>query len=334
MGEENGMNKVLFFTDLKKLGSALDNFQIKSFAGKKVPVKLHMGEEKNKYFPRPDFVKIVIDELKKTNVKPYLHDTTVAYSGPRRQKDSYEQLAIKHGFTPKNVGCSVVIDNSGVSKKIEGRDYEVADHIFNSSHIFVLSHVKGHIATGMGGAIKNLGMGCVTRETKSRMHHGARPIYKKDSCTYCGTCAEVCPFDAIKVEKPIWNNNIKSCFGCGVCVDNCKQNAIEYEDADFQFILACAAKACGQDKNIIYLNELKRIARSCDCDPFAGPIICPDIGYLVSDDPVAIDKASLDLIHEVKENVFEKENKISPLKQIKYGEEIGLGSSSYQLIEI
>ncbi|MCK5031113.1 MAG: hypothetical protein KAR64_06570, partial [Thermoplasmatales archaeon] len=61
---------------------------------------------------------------------------------------------------------------------------------------------------------------------------------------------------------------------------------------------------------------------------------CPDIGYLVSDDPVSIDKASLDLVNNVKKNVFEKENNIRPLKQIKYGEEIGLGSSKYQLIEI
>jgi len=51
----------------------------------------------------------------------------------------------------------------------------------------------------------------------------------------------------------------------------------------------------------LYLNEMKRISRSCDCDPFAGPVICPDIGYLVSDDPVAIDKASLDLINNVKD---------------------------------
>jgi len=49
---------------------------------------------------------------------------------------------------------------------------------------------------------------------------------------------------------------------------------------------------------------------------------------------VAIDKASLDLVNNVKKNVFEKENNISPLKQIKYGEKIGLGSSKYQLIEI
>ena len=42
--------------------------------------------------------------------------------------------------------------------------------------------------------------------------------------------------------------------------------------------------------------------------------MCPDIGYLVSDDPVAIDKASLDLINDVKKEIFEKGNNVSPLR--------------------
>ena len=328
------MSKVIFFTDLEKFHDALAHFNIESFAGKKVPVKLHMGELKNKYFPKPEFVKHVIGELKMAHVEPYLFDTTVAYAGLRHSKTGYRKLAQTHGFTMEKVGCGVVIDDKGVPITVENREYEVAEHLVDSTHIFALSHVKGHVATGMGGAIKNFGMGGVTKETKIRMHHGSRPIYQKDACTYCGACAEVCPFNALKVKENSWKQNMKSCFGCGVCVDACKSDALTYKDADFQYVLACAAKACVQDKNVIYLNEIKRIARSCDCDPFAGPVICPDIGYLVSDDPVAIDKASLDLVNDVKKDVFEKENNISPLKQIKYGEEIGLGSPSYQLIEI
>ncbi len=328
------MKKVVFFTDLKKLHEALVSFNIQSFADKKVPVKLHMGEDKNKYFPRPDFVKHVVDELKNVSADPYLFDTTVAYTGLRHSKNGYLKLAKIHGFTKKKVGCNVVIDDSGIPITIENREYDVAKHLVESTHIFALSHVKGHVATGMGGAIKNFGMGGVTKETKIRMHHGSRPFYQKDVCTYCGVCAEVCPFNAIEVKEGEWKQNMGSCFGCGVCVDACKSNALNHKDADFQYVLACAAKACVHNKNVIYLNEVKRIARSCDCDPFAGPVICPDIGYLVSDDPVAIDKASLDLINDVKKDVFEKENKISPLKQIKYGEKIRLGSSSYKLIEI
>ena len=328
------MKKVIFFADLKHLHDALDQSNIKSFAEKTVPVKMHMGELKNKYFIKPDLTKRIVDELKKVNADPYLFDTTVAYPGLRHSKVGYQKLAKLHGFTQKKVGCNVVIDDSGIPIKIENRDYDVAEHLVKSTHIFALTHVKGHVATGMGGAIKNFGMGGITKETKKRMHHGSRPLFQKDACTYCGICAEVCPFDAIKVNKDNWKQKMGSCFGCGVCVDACKSNAIIHKDADFQFVLACAAKACVQNKSVIYLNEIKRISKSCDCDPFAGPVICPDIGYLVSDDPVAIDKASLDLIHDVKKDVFEEVNKISPLKQIKFGEEIGLGSSSYQLIEL
>jgi len=334
MGEEDRLKKVVFFTDITKLHDALENFDIKAFKDKKVPVKLHMGEIKNRYYPRADFVKSVIDELLGYKVKPFLFDTTVAYPGLRHYVSGYHKVARLHGFSMKKIGCDTIIDDSGVFKKVEDRQYEVAWHLANATHIFAISHVKGHVATGMGGAIKNFGMGGVTKETKKKMHHGSRPIYQKDACTSCGVCAEVCPFDAIKVKNDNWKMSNRKCFGCGVCVENCSSNSLKYADADLQFVLACAAKACVQDKNVLYLNELKRISASCDCDPFAGPPIAPDVGYILSDDIVAADKASLDLIHDVKPDIFQKKSHIDPMKQIKYGEEIGLGTASYQLIEI
>lgn len=328
------MNKVVFFTDLNKLHDALNNFNINSFSNKKVPIKLHMGELKNKYFTKPDFIKYVVDELKKVNADPFLFDTTVAYKGLRYTKIGYEKLAKIHGFTYKKVGCNVIIGEKGKHVKVENKEYNVADHILNSTHIFAVSHVKAHIATGMGGAIKNFGMGGITKETKKMMHNGCKPVQQKDSCTFCGVCAELCPFEAIKIKNDSWKVNSNKCFGCGVCIDVCKEKALKFEEADFQYALACAAKACIQDKNVIYLNDVNRIAESCDCDPFAKKIICPDIGYLVSDDIVAIDKASLDLVHNIKKDIFEKEKHVNPFKQINFGEEIGLGSSKYQLIEI
>jgi len=334
MGEKNWMNKVIFFTDIAKLPEALSFFPLESFAGKKVPVKLHMGEKKNPYFVKPELVKDVVMELKKAQADPFLLDTTVAYHGSRYTKTDYQHLAKHHGFTQKNVGCDVIIDDTGVPMVVEGRTYEVATHLKHSTHIFALSHVKGHIQSGMGGAIKNFGMGGVTKETKIKIHDSSYPVYQKDACTYCGVCAEICPFHAITVNETSWDYSEKECFGCSACVDACPSKALSFQDADLQFLLACSAKACVQEKTVLYLNELKRIAKGCDCDPNAGPIICPDIGYLLSDDPVAIDKASLDLIYKVKENVFLKVNKVNPLKQIKYGEEIGLGSSSFELITL
>jgi uncharacterized Fe-S center protein len=334
MGEKNWMKKVVFFKDEKNLSDALNNFNIEDFSGENVPIKLHMGERKNKYFPRPEFIKKVVKELINKNIKPYLFDTTVAYSGLRHSKEGYHKLAKLNGFSKNNIGCDIIIDDTGFFVNVENRDFEVADHLYNSSFIFAFSHVKGHIATGMGGAIKNFGMGGVTKETKKQMHHGSRPIFDEEKCNLCGKCAELCPFNAIIIDGNCWSHNMSSCFGCGVCVDSCSTGSLTNKDANLQYLISCAAYACLKDKSVIYLNDVNRIARSCDCDPDAGPIICPDIGYLISDDPVAIDKASLDIIYEIKDNLFENENHINPIKQIEYAEKIGLGSSSYKLIKL
>ncbi|MFB0557118.1 MAG: 4Fe-4S ferredoxin, partial [Dehalococcoidia bacterium] len=83
-------------------------------------------------------------------------------------------------------------------------------------------------------------------------------------------------------------------------------------------------------KKALYINALVNITRSCDCDPHPGPIICPDIGYLASNNLAAIDGASLQLIHEVKPGAFQEVNQIDPLKQVRYAQEIGL-IGSYEL---
>ena len=328
------MKKVVFFNTPEELPAALNQFDMTGFKGKKTPVKLHMGEMRNKYFPRPVFVKKIVEELKRRETQPYLFDTTVAYKAVRNIKKGYEKLAAAHGFTEKKIGCEIIIDDAGKPVEINNRTYEVADHLLEATHMFILSHVKGHVATGMGGAIKNLGMGGVTKKTKKSMHNATRPVHIKDKCTLCGICAELCPFNALTVKNDKWVYKKHLCFGCGVCVNVCENQALKFEEADLQYLLACAAKAVVKNKKVIYLNELKRISKSCDCDPHAGPIICPDIGYLLSDDPVAIDKASLDLINKTQKNVFIKHNHVNPIKQIQYGEEIKLGTTQYELIKI
>ena len=326
------MNKVIHFTNINKIKDALEHFNIDRLAGKKVLFKLHMGETGNRYYPKPSIIKPFIKELKNFKIEPFLYDTTVAYPGLRHTKFGYEKLAKIHGY--RKLGCNIIIDDKGIDVKVGEHNFEVGKTLYDTTNIIAFSHVKGHIATGMGGAIKNFGMGGVTKEEKKKIHHASRPLYHKEACTYCGICAEVCAFNAIKVDDKKWKFSKRNCFGCGACVENCDYNALTNEEKNFQYLLSCAAKACVQNKNVIYINDVNRISKSCDCDPLAGPIICPDMGFLVSDDIVAIDQASLDLVYKEKPDVFYKKNRIDPSKQIKYGEEIGLGSSSYQIIEI
>lgn len=69
---------------------------------------------------------------------------------------------------------------------------------------------------------------------------------------------------------------------------------------------------------MVYINVVVVISRDCDCDPNARPVICPDVGYLVSDGMAAIDRASLDLVHEVRPDVLARATGIDPSKQIRY----------------
>lgn len=334
MGESHWMNTVVFFKNTEQFTQATEHIDFNDFSDKSVPIKMHMGEVKNKYFTPPQFVKIIVNYLINKGATPFLTDTTVAYNAPRKSVSGYKKVAYMHGFSKKKLGCEIIIDDTGFPITIENTIYQVAMHLYNASHIIAVSHVKGHPACGMGGAIKNLGMGGVTKETKQSIHQGARPVYHKQSCTYCGVCAQVCPFNALTVKPDTWEKNQKKCFGCGVCVDACPEQSLSFEQAHFQYALACACKACVQDKTVVYVNDVNRIARTCDCNPFAGPTIAPDIGYLLGTDPVAVDAASLMLIDEVKADVFRKTHHVDPWKQIHFGEQIGLGSSKYNLVEL
>jgi hypothetical protein len=105
----------------------------------------------------------------------------------------------------------------------------------------------------------------------------------------------------------------------------------------------------GKQNKVGYMNFLIRITPDCDCFPFSDAPIVPDIGILASLDPVAIDAASFDLVNQqqgyadslLATHHHRGEDKFSGVhantdgfRQIRYAEEIGLGSSEYELIPL
>jgi len=326
------MYSAYFFTAESQLPEALDLLGIADFKGKKVPLKLHMGEPGNKYYISPSLVKLAVRKLHEVGAEPFLFDTTVAYPGPRSTKAGYEEAARRHGFGEGEMGCRFVIGDRGVKVAESGYTFEVANEIYESSHLIVISHVKGHIGAGFGGAIKNLGMGGVTRETKAAIHAMSSPVLVKEECDLCGDCARACPFNALTVEQE-WEWNKASCQGCGVCVSACTKGALIYKGMDLQRGLALSAKACISGRHVVYINAMVNISRDCDCDANARPAICPDIGYLVCDGVAAIDRASLDLVYKVRPQVFEQTTGIDPSRQVRYAQELGL-DVSYELVRL
>ena len=135
--------------------------------------------------------------LKDIGTKPFLFDSPVVYTSPRDSEMGYLKAAADMGFSEENVGCAVVISNESIKVKGKHVVYEVCKTLTDADGVLVLSHVKGHECCGFGGAIKNLGMGAQSKETKGKIHEGGEPVYV-GGCTLCGECAKNCPENNIR----------------------------------------------------------------------------------------------------------------------------------------
>jgi uncharacterized Fe-S center protein len=272
----------------EKVGEVFRKLAGEGFVGKDVLVKLHFGERGNRWYVKPDFVKILTDGVMEMGFAPFLFETVILYGGQRNTRDKHENLAREHGFD--KVGCPVVIGDKGqfVPLNEEGIDFrfEVAAELYGAPNVVSVVHAKGAALTGFAGTLKNLGMGGVSKACKLAMHTAS--LKRK----------------VVTLGK---------------------------SPASFNKILAMGAKACLLGKNVVCVHALIDITKECDCVRNALPIICPDLGYLLSKDPVAAEAASIDLIvKEVGSAVFRRD----PWEQVEFAAKIGLGSRTYDLVKV
>jgi uncharacterized protein len=316
-----------------KLIDALKQFGADEFRDKKVLIKLHMGEMGNKWFVEPRIVKIVADYLKSIGAKPVLFDTVVMYPMPRGFKTGYLAIAKKHGFG--KVGCPIVIGDGGGEVSVEGLKFEIAREVLEYDHMIVISHAKGHCAAGFGGAIKNIGMGCASKKCKRFVHTEiCAPTVDESKCVLCKDCEKACKQKAIRVDKK-WSISLGQCVGCDECIKRCPQKALGYKREKLGHMLAYSSKAATSHmKKMLFVNVLLKITKNCDCFPNALPIIADDIGMMVSDGMVSVDKASIDIIEGKMKKTFLEIHSADPMDQITTAEKMGLGSPKYTLERI
>jgi uncharacterized protein len=325
-------------------------------------IKLHFGERGNDGYISPVYVRQVVEKVKACSGNPFLTDTNTLYLGSRSNAVDHITTAVLHGFDFAVTGAPIIIAD-GLSGKnvakvtVNKKNFNtvtIAGDIALADSMIVLSHFKGHIVSGFGGAIKNLAMGCSPPEGK-RAQHNARPFTIPERCHGCGTCAAVCPKTAIKIEheKTVIDSDL--CIGCFECMHACPEHAIdidwETEIPVFMERMVEHAYGAVQAKKgkVGYMNFLIRITPDCDCFPFSDTPIVPDIGILASKDPVAIDAASFDLVnrqtgftdslltahhHKGKDKFKGVHAQTDGYRQLKYAEEIGMGTTEYELIAI
>jgi uncharacterized Fe-S center protein len=200
--------------------------------------------------------------------------------------------------------------------------------------IIVLTHAKGHAIGGIGGAIKNLGIGCVGKYSKGRAHFGDNPVnINTEKCKggSCAKCLLKCPVRCMNVENDVVKIDHDICIKCGHCSSVCRKlNGRENNAITMGWITNNTEQAERFAENahgvikalkafngipVYYINLLLDVSPQCDCIDHTPYLMTRDIGILAGNDPVAIDKASVDLINKAPPVVP------SPLSSLKPGED-------------
>jgi uncharacterized Fe-S center protein len=300
--------------------------------GGRCAVKTHFGEDGNINFVSPLYVRRIVDAVRKAKGKPFLTDTTTLYGGRRLRADTHLELAKEHGFdfAPVIIGDGLHGDDyTDIKGSKIGRLYTYTDTMV------CVSHFKGHLVTGFGGTLKNIGMGCASKGGKLDMHSGSKPHVEKDHCTLCLRCIEYCAFDAIKKTKESAVIDHKVCTGCAGCMSICPERAIRFNwsasSTDLQKKIGRYAARVSENMKIFYLNFLIDISPNCDCFHTNDPMIAPDVGILASFDPVSIDQACYDM---VKESIDRLHPEIDATEQLAYAAQYGAGEREYEIISI
>ena len=265
----------------------------------KVGVKVSTGEAGSKGYLKADLIGPFVKKINGTII-----ECNTAYPGKRNTAEEHLEVAREHGFT--TFADVDIMDGYGEFKipVKNGKHLEydiVGENLKKYDSIINLAHGKGHAMGGFGANLKNQSIGIASRNGKAYIH------------------------------------------SCGQTADPTECWSVKYEQKDFIESMAEAAKAVSDyikenDKQIIYITVMNAISVDCDCDAHQGDPVMGDLGIIASLDPVANDQAFIDMLWESSDPGAKELQKRVDRQEgrhiTEYAEQIGLGNTQYELIEI
>ncbi len=228
-------------------------------------------------------------------------ECNTAYAGNRNSTDAHRKAAEEHGYTA--IAEVDIMDAEGDTiLPLEGGKHLshdiVGKNFIDYDFTVVLSHFKGHAMGGFGGALKNVAIGIASSSGK----------------TYIHTAGKTNDVDSI------WNN-------------------IAPQD-DFLESMGEACKAVFDytGDNILFINVANNLSVDCDCDGNPAAPKMGDLGILASLDPVALDRACVDMVVNSddpgKADLIERMESRHATHLLDYSEQLGLGSQKYKIVEL
>lgn len=233
-----------------------------------------------------------------------LVECNTAYGGNRSTTANHRRAIEERGYG-KIAPVDIMDEEGYIDIPVADTKYlkydRVGSHLANYDFLINLAHFKGHAMGGFGGVLKNQSIGIATPEGKTLIHTAG--VYDEPRYVF---------------QQP------------------------HGQDAFLESMAAAAQAVHNYFKgNAIYINVMNNLSVDCDCDGHPHAPEMKDIGILASLDPVALDKACLDLVFNHQSTAGDNS---APLVQridsrhgthtVDHAAAIGLGSLSYDLIDI
>ena len=262
----------------------------------KVAVKISTGEPGGHNFLQPALIAPLVQELKGTIV-----ECNTAYEGRRNTSAAHWETMKEHGFTAI-APCDLMDEHGEMSLPVTGgkriQENFVGENLKNYDSMLMLSHFKGHPMAGLGGALKNMSIGVASAHGKQWLHTSG---------------SGETSFDALM-------NSDHASF------------LLSMADAD-QSVMDYMGR-----ENIVYINVANRLSVDCDCCAAPAEPEMMDIGIFASLDPVAVDQACVDAVYASpdpgKAALIERMESLNGILTVKAAAELGLGSQTYEIVNI
>ncbi len=275
----------------------------------RVAVKVSTGEGANPNYLKPELIKDLVYD-----VDGVIVENNTAYDGDpkdvRNNTENHWKVIESHGFT-KYFAVDIMDEYDEI--RIPVRDTKhikydiVGGHLANYDFMIALNHFKGHPMGGFGGALKNLSIGCASRNGKAYIH----------------SAGKMNKLDMHKLWTPEYIGN--------------QDGFLESMAASAQAVVNFFNKRQG----IIYISVMNNMSIDCDCVDHPEPVKLQDYGILASTDPVALDQACVDIInkmHPGKDNdptdLIKRIDKMHGTHTIDWAEKLGLGTKKYKIVSI
>jgi uncharacterized Fe-S center protein len=310
---------------------------------------------------RPVMIRALVEKVREMGGNPVVTDTSGYFPKGGFTGHQWFTAAEIMGYSELALGCERILANGyegddGEFFSTGGEELggvEVARAIREADCLIMVSHVTAHPLAGISGALVNLGVESLNNSGKTRVHQGLKPLVSPEKCSYCGGCDDQCQWGAISLEGRTISVNLDLCGGCGTCVALCPTGVARFETDQkkmFQRRVAEASAALVKTlkKKIIFVNLLTDIVPQPDRLAWADVPFVPDLGFLASLDPVAIDALTVEMVRlapgiprsaaedfgalEQGKEKFGPITGSDPEYMLEYAQKMGVGSREYQVL--